>query len=237
MTVKETAGAWFPDPRALFFPTLTWGPCQSPVQPRRGAAIKSQHRSPQRETGHHSASRAPAAMHHSRQNRPSGHQRSDLSNVALRRNPAGICNAEVLPNCLCAARSSSRRGSRIMTCCPSLPAAATTGAAGGWAGAGATASGAPGDPAPCSPAKELQPMAATAANDANPAASFQRYTAALAATAASGRSICAATGAPSGSRPCRGSCANCSRTRITMERVPCWCWANSGERRTSPTKW
>ena len=64
-------------------------------------------------------------------NRPSTHQRAGASKVALRRKPAGICNADVLPNCLWAAKSSSRRGSRIMTCWPSLTETLATAAA-GW---------------------------------------------------------------------------------------------------------
>ena len=60
-------------------------------------------------------------------------QRLGVSKVALRKKPAGICNADVLPNCLCAASNSSRRGSRIITCAPpSASATATTGRTGVW---------------------------------------------------------------------------------------------------------
>ena len=149
-------------------------------------------------------------------NRPSTHQRAGASKVALRRKPAGICNADVLPNCLWAAKSSSRRGSRIMTCWPSLTETLATAAA-DWEGAGAAANWAPEVAPPCNPAKELQPMAATAANDANPAAIFHRKTDEFAATAVSGIATCCTSGMASDRRPYRGSCASCSRSRITMD--------------------
>ena len=108
-------------------------------------------------------------------------QRPVVSKVALRKNPAGICRAEVLPNCLWAASNSSRRGSRIMICWPSASATATTGVTGAADRSVATASCAPDAPGVCRVANALQPIAATAASEANPAAIFHRKTDALAA--------------------------------------------------------
>ncbi|SDZ93633.1 hypothetical protein SAMN05421875_103181 [Acidovorax soli] len=220
ITVEETRVTWFPAPHAPSFPT---GPVPAlsvrcPWFRAMAGTGRTHHECPggQFLTGAEGALHRIATPPLANRITPPGYQRAGASKVALRRNPAGICNAEVFPNCRCAASSSSSRGSRIMTCCPSFPATETTGAT-GWAGAGAAASCAPEDGVPCSPAKELQPIATTAANEANPAAIFQRNTDALAATAVSARTTCSTAGAASGRRPCMGSCANCSRTRITIE--------------------
>src|SRR3989344_1312327 len=179
--------------------------------------------------------------HHA--SKPLPAQRLGVSKVALRKNPAGICNADVLPNCLCAASNSSRRGPRIPPCAPpSASATATTGAPelGPFApDSGEMASWAPpvapGAPLPCNVAREVQPIAATAARDAKPATIFQRKTDALAASAIAGATTSTRGTAAAAGRTTGPSLASSSRNRA-MKFGLAGC-ARSEERNTSPTKW